>query len=130
MPTYEERLEQAWIDCLKMWKWIDRNINTAKHELSLTKIAHVSEFKRWYLAKHDKIKPLTHHCYFCHFQATEASKHNGPRLYHEGLIMHCPGCPGNLVDPEFNCERGATWYSDPHEFYKRLCRLNTERKRK
>lgn len=114
--------DNVWKECLAMWKWIADDPHWLLglcHKVGITKTKRI-----WFGFQHPKME-LTHDCFFC-----EAVNRKGgwahPRQMGDGS---CVGCPGRLVDPEFNCEaEGKEWYKNPVEFYKELKRLDRKRR--
>ena len=103
-------LNQTWKNCLRMWKWIDKEYICGMD---------VEVMKCDWL---DKYKPdLCHasNCFFCQY----ASEHNK-----EGDVL-CVNCPGRLVSKFFNCTNKSYHYlRHPKKFYKKLLELDAKRK--
>ncbi len=97
-------LNQVWIECLAMWKWI--------YEVYDGSVS-VVDLKMRYSRKH-KV-PM---CSFCSYN----------RTYGDTDEILCTKCPGNLVDPTFNCHNDEyNYYDKPKEFYKKLLSMNKKR---
>jgi len=93
-------LDEIWILCLQMWKWISEVYDGT---------ASVCTLKHCWL-KANGFEGLTVYgnCFFCN--------------YDPGL---CKNCPGRLVDADFSCINPAYPYeTNPVAFYKKLLRLN------
>ena len=105
-------LNQAWTQCLRMWKWIDKQFEESS---GVT----VSALKcRWLKENGYADECIVNDCFFCDYDVE-----NGNGL--------CSLCPGELVNKRFNCENVTyDWYSKPRKFYKKLLELNKKRKAK
>ena len=104
-------LNETWVQCLKMWKWIAKI-----HEDGDS----VCDLKGHWLFAHGFNRVVYHYCFFCDW-----SRHHGARSC-TGLMSsdHC-NCPAGKIDPEFICNsRGYNYDRKPDEFYHKLVELN------
>ena len=103
----ERTLNQTWILCLRMWRWITKTKAENPRRW-------ISTLKRQWLHE-NQIKIVgDHDCFFCEWIDDGSS---------------CARCPGRLIDFNFNCHREAYHYvRKPAAFYKELLRLNRIRK--
>jgi len=114
-------LNQAWIECLKMWKWI---IGRKSGGL-------ITELKTEYLCEKNIRSGLKNNCFFCEYAVQNGgyadieNKHRKAKYF-----VLCSQCPGYLVSKTFSCEGFKyTWYENPNKFYKKLLQLNQKRKK-
>lgn len=103
-------LDETWVECLKMTKWLSENYDA--------EIDDIDERKIYYLAcvchmDGDDFPALQ--CFFCN--------------YTNGYSGCKKSCPGKLVDPAFSCTlgKGPHYISDPIGFHENLLRLNAIR---
>lgn len=104
-------LNQTWILCLRMWRWIAKVRQTPRYRRY-----DVHRLKEIWLRKNGfKPENMRAWCFFCDYK---------------GLWLLCEhACPGALVDPDFNCCMDNHHFeTKPVEFYKELLRLNRIRK--
>lgn len=104
-------LDQTWVLCLRMWKWI------AKVRKSWQS---VNELKKEWRRKHGfSVSHLSSgNCFFCN----SAGYKN---------FDYCVQCPGRKVDKDFDCMHNEYSYDkNPKAFYAELLRLNKIRKGK
>lgn len=95
-------LNQTWILCLRMFRWIIKQENV-EERIGTLKYQWISDNGFGYVPAH---------CFFCDFGKGS-----------------CRKCPGKLVDPNFQCTAPDYHYSlKPKAFYKELLRLNRIRK--
>lgn len=105
--TFSEEceLDEAWKQCLEMWKWIagqDGEVTTLKEE---------------WMRQTDNYGRIRDNCYFCHYSADDGDE------------CDCYHCPGVLVDPTFNCHYPTYHYEySPLEFYQKLLELDAIRR--
>lgn len=93
-------LDDIWIECLRMWKWIDEKIGK-KEDYDSDDLR-----ENW-----GKINGYIAGCFFCEWACRNGSS--------------CNSCPGKLVDSEFNCfYRTYSYCNYPHKFYQKLVRLH------
>ena len=107
-------LNQTWILCLQMWRWIAKVWDVEKN---------VGELKIQWLREHGFPSNLSdgiyNSCFFCEYNVKR--KHG----------LACRNCPGVLVNKYFTCGNEAYNYeTNPAGFYKELLRLNRIRKAK
>ena len=99
------KLNRAWKNCLRMWKWIAEVYDG---------IICVDDLKKQWLKKHRFIKDIYNSCFFC--------------KYTDNKNNDCKNCPAVLVDEDFNCCSKEYGYSDkPKAFYAEILRLNAIR---
>lgn len=102
-------LNQTWILCLRMWRWITKEWTG--------RISVVSLKQQWLKANGFTKENILTNCFFCDFQNNDDGDGS------------CLKCPGRLVDSGFQCENNAYhYYEKPIAFYKELLRLNRIRK--
>ncbi len=94
-------LDETWVLCLAMWKWIAKEARTGKMACTL---------KAEWIKKHS-FKAVWANCFFCDW----STKHGG----------NC-NCPAKKIDTSFHCEHNEEyrWYNKPIAFYKKLLALN------
>lgn len=107
-------LNQTWRLCLKMWKWIAKQIRDGS-KLSVDKL------KRKWLKTHTK-DAITNDCYFCEYDQLHSTKRDGPN--------GC-NCPGNRIEKDFGCMNSDYHFEHkPLKFYAKLLELDKKRKAK
>lgn len=100
-------LNQTWILCLRMWRWIVKQIEKGS-EFSIVALK-----SRWLRRNGFEDNNVAGDCFFC------------------DTASSCSSCPGRLVDPDFDCDAAAYDYlTNPTGFLKELLRLNRIRKGK
>ena len=106
-------LNQTWVLCLRMWRWIAKVWQTPRYRQY-----NIKKLKKIWLRKNGFPKScLRGDCFFCEHKNIC------------GRDFCDDGCPGSFVDPDFNCCNSDYHYADkPVEFYKELLRLNRIRK--
>ena len=103
-------LDEMWNRCLAMWRWIVAQIE-AGSDLQVTTL------KTEWLKANDPDAMLSSECYFCQWVCEHPS------------LMTCSGCPGTLVDPQFDCtDPDYHWREHPQRFLVTLEELNIKRK--
>ena len=103
-------LNQIWILCLRMWRWIAKvwtlggpSVHTLKRQWLKNNGFTGSGF-------------IDANCFFCDYN-------------HQLVVEGCGSCPGHLVDSSFSCGSATYDYeTNPVAFYKELLRLNRIRK--
>ena len=99
-------LNQTWILCLRMWRWIAKV--WTPNGLSVCELK-----SQWVIDNGFRNYEVYGNCFFC------------------SLAESCWECPGRLIDPDFSClNRDYDYEEKPVEFYKELLRLNRIRKAK
>ena len=102
-------LNQTWILCIRMWRWIVKNLGKGRGILGLK--------KQW--LSENGFKDVKTNCFFCDFVNTYSER------------LDCSKCPGTLIDPAFHCMNSAYDYSAKSgAFLEELLRLNRIRKGK
>ena len=100
-------LNQTWILCLRMWRWIAAIKAKGSRRW-------VTTLKRQWLRENGIRIKGDHDCFFCEYNNREDV---------------CVNCPGRLVDYDFSCHREVyEYFKRPVPFYKELLRLNRIRK--
>lgn len=105
-------LNQTWVLCLRMWRWIDKEWEKGSKRKTI-----ISGLKKAWLRDNgfEVSDNESKNCFFC--------------LYTDEIS--CKHCPGVLVDPHFRCDNlDYCWYKKPPAFYQELLRLNRIRKGK
>lgn len=98
-------LNQTWVLCLLMWRWIAANWKEGDD---------VEILKAKWLYDNGFLD-LEGNCFFCEWDSG----------------CSCRRCPGKLVDFIFICDKpDYCYYKKPKDFYKELLRLNRIRKGK
>ena len=98
-------LNNAWRECLAMYKWVAGCWLLTGDPVSSLK-------RRWLKAHGYKQDELSGDCFFCEYDV----RHRG-----EG----CKNCPAVLVDEDFKCVTPThRWCTKPVEFYLKMGRLN------
>lgn len=106
-------LNQTWILCLRMWRWIAKVWQTPRYRRY-----DVIALKEIWTEKNGFYR-VQAACFFCDYD------------YKKTDVPNCEDCPGALIDPDFNCtEHNYNYGTKPVEFYKELLRLNRIRKAK
>ncbi len=102
-------LNQTWVLCLRMWRWIAKVWQTPRYRRY-----GVIDLKMIWLRK-NRFRYIRADCFFCGYKGSD---------------LRCDSnCPGSLVNSEFSCCSDDYHYEDkPIEFYKELLRLNRIRK--
>lgn len=105
-------LNQTWVICLRMWRWIAKNWKPGNS---------VRYLKRKWLYnngfKNKKYRPAKN-CFFCDYNKRRS----------DGT---CENCPAVLVDSKFHCSNIDYSYDNrPKEFYQKLLELNRIRKQR
>jgi len=104
-------LAKTWQECLRMWKWIDKQIEKDKD-------LYAGDLK-WQWLRENSIGTLHMGCFFCEYDLRESGED------------HCISCPGKLINKRFECERVTyCWADKPRKFYQKLLQLNAKRKAK
>lgn len=104
-------LNQTWILCLRMWRWIAKMIREG------AKVNVLRLKSKWFYD--NGFKDVMDDCFFCAFTLSKRDSSS------------CKRCPGKLVDRTFSCTNSDYCYNDkPVAFYKELLRLNRIRKGK
>ena len=104
-------LNETWIECLKMWKWIAGQKRKGD-------INSVCSLKRQWLKNNGYCADsVSGNCFFCEY-ANE-----------RGQL--CVLCPGKIIDRKFSCSNSDyDYFYRPADFYKKLKRLNKIRLKK
>lgn len=106
-------LDETWALCLKMWKWIAKEVRAAN---KAEKPWDVSELK-WDWCKKHRYRRLYYYCFFCEY--VEKRKYKCCR---ENISLLCPP---RKIDKDFNCQKKAYQFEKhPIKFYKKLVELN------
>ena len=101
----KKTLNQTWILCLQMWRWIAKRWKGNDGDVWGLKY-------KW--LKENGFTRVQGACFFCNFAGDD-----------------CDLCPGYLVDSSFMCSNDSYDYeSNPVAFYQELLRLNRIRKKK
>ncbi len=109
-------LDETWVLCLKMWKWIARQVRAA---IKAGKTWSVIELKNEWLSNHGlACNNIEHDCFFCEY----ARKRNP---YKEIRGAGCNLCPAKKIVKDFQCVDYLYDYeNNPIAFYKRIFQLN------
>ncbi len=109
-------LDETWVLCLKMWKWIAKEVRVA---IKAEKEWNVDNLKAKWLRKHgfnpDKVEQ---ECFFCEWGVLKEGR---ARTWYR----YCPHCPAVKVDSDFGCSEPEYAHTErPTLFYKKLLALN------
>ena len=102
-------LDQTWIKCLKMWKWVVKHHHKNRDDVinlkySYLKMCHIEPYQ------------ISNLCYFCNVAISAG--------------YACENCPGKLVDPIFNCRNPKYNYcKKPEKFLAKLKQLNKQKRK-
>ena len=108
-------LDQTWIQCLKMWKWIAEEVRRLDR---LNKMWDVNALKEQWLNENG-FGAINEECFFCEY----AIKARNRSI--KGWDTICPYCPAEKVDSSFSCTRdGHDYKYEPLNFLEELLRLN------
>ena len=111
-------LDRAWVNCLRMWKWIIDNLPDGFSKASDDCKDYIIDHLKHDWLKDNKFKKrISQDCFLCEYD----NKHKG----------NCNSCPALLAHPEraFDCTNLDYNYTyDPLLFYKELIRRNARRK--
>ncbi len=101
-------LNETWVLCLKMWKWLIEQIEAGD-------TSSVPDLKIKWVKKHGiKKNSIDANCHFCEYN-TKAG----------GRYPNCKYCPGKKIAKDFFCEHEDYYYqNNPIAFYKKLVELN------
>ena len=117
-------LNQTWVLCLRMWRWIAHKWEEGDVVWKLK--------DQWLIDNGYSDIDLQHDCFFCEWAVLQRlSKRNeiqkrSEYIHGQGCKKWCPGCK---VDSEFNCRNSKYNYDlKPKAFYAELLRLNQIRK--
>jgi len=121
-------LSKTWKECLRMWKWIDKEVQKEFQGTGVG-IPTVDDLKEKWIRCYapNYREKLKHDCFFCEF----AVQNDGLMDKKTPLrkIRTCSQCPGRLINRQFRCEFVSySWYQNPRKFYKKLVQLNAKRK--
>ncbi len=109
-------LDRAWINCIRMWKWISENLPRGFKRLSVVnKEEEIKILKTKWLDENRFENHLQHSCFFCDYD----SRHGN----------NCDFCPARLVDESFHCNSHKEYshIRNPQEFYREITELNSKR---
>ncbi len=103
-------LDQTWVLCLKMWKWIAKEVKAGKTR-------DVDGLKKEWLQKHGFRDILAHDCFFCQYSNSRTKD------------MSCRLCPAKkTAGKEYHCNDPDALFpcfsTHPIAFYKKLLALN------
>ena len=113
----EPGVREAWIDCLRMWKWISENLPDGFSEsVEDIKDFVIESLKRQWLRKNKFTKPFPNNCFFCAYDGKHGNE--------------CESCPARLVRRHFHCtDSGYNYAYEPVKFYNLLVELDKKRRR-
>ncbi len=107
----ELTLDEIWILCLQMWKWIAGQARKGRTKTGALK-------EEWFLEHDWNHRELFSNCFFCEWNRNNNNNEN------------CSECPGKKIDENFYCEDVEyDYYDRPIKFYQNLVRLNKIRKK-
>ncbi len=108
-------LNETWVLCLAMWKWIAEQVKKGEVD--------VKGLKEQWLKEHGFGKIyIPENCFFCAHA----------RRYDNEKVCGCAKkmCPGALVNKRFSCTNKTYNYEiKPIAFYNKLVSLNSKRKK-
>ena len=120
-------LNQTWVLCLRMWKWIASVWKKGDD---------VNDLKREWLTKNGYKANgifIWNDCFFCEWAVLQRpSKKDYPKdEKHFVKGSGCRNCPGRKINRRFNCDCAKYDYRyNPVSFYAEILRLNRIRKGK
>ena len=102
-------LDETWVLCLKMWKWIAKEVRADKKAGKDS----VNALKQEWAEKHE-FENIHQDCFFCEY----AQRRDG--------LQDCRLCPAKRVDKDFHCMDAyeCCFCCYPIAFYKKLLELN------
>jgi hypothetical protein len=109
-------LAKTWQECLRMWKYVVKNLKRGESG------SIVVDLKKAYLKKRgiDRDSVLST-CFFCQYAKEQARS--------AGEWSTCEYCPGRLVDESFDCQDFYyDYYDRPCTFYRKLLQLDKKRR--
>ncbi len=100
-------LDETWVFCLKMWKWIAKEARAGKDD-------RIESLKREWLNKNGFSDiHVWGTCFFCEYSVRRTNPNT------------CRLCPAKRVNKVFSCyDEKYCWQTSPLKFYKKLCELN------
>ncbi len=109
-------LDQTWVQCLKMWKWIAMKVRAA---IKAGESWDVDKLKIEWLTKHGfNPKTVFEQCFFCEWGTRKEVRKTT-------WYYLCPHCPAVKIDSDFLCGEGEYSYEEyPIAFYAELRRLH------
>ena len=114
MKTKKLTLDETWVLCLSMWRWI------AEQKRAGNTIG-IDILKSDWLDKNWAGKEIRSDCFFCDWAIRHAK-----RVKPES--GGCPDCPGVFVDRQFDCaDKNYNFFSKPIAFYNKFVSLNRKR---
>ena len=99
-------LDQTWVLCLKMWKWIAKEVRAGNS-------TNVDALKKEWCEKNGFAAiEIKYCCFFCE--------------YDRRGICECDRCPARKIDKAFKCYVDSSYHylEFPLKFYKTICQLN------
>jgi len=110
-------LDKTWEECLRMWKWIDSEVEESYDDESP-----VEALKEDWMEKHGH--DIVYNCFFCEYAKVKSGVKN---FYYGNDACH-DFCPVLEVDPDFDCcDDDCNFESNPKAFYRKLVELNKKR---
>lgn len=108
-------LKKTWEYCLAMWKWIAKEWQKGRRD--------ISRLKEEWCIEHG-FDDIDNDCFFCHYQMTHFQR----KKFNIKPKSECPRCPGVEVAPQFDCY-SSRWDTDPVKFYRILKRMYGRKKK-
>lgn len=114
------KLDETWVECIKMWRWVVKRVGKTEFN--------ASQLKWQYIEEHFPGLALDCDCFFCEY-AVRAENKSYKRY---GVDKEtCNYCPGKKVDKDFSCMNPKYRYSvRPNAFLKELLRLDRLRRKR
>lgn len=118
-------LEQTWVACLKMWRWVCKEV---KRRNITPSVSSITSLKYEWLRNKGYITPVDS-CFFCDYDYRyEADCRLCPAGRMEGGYEFWCELNRNPSDNDDWCD--FAWFIDPHAFLRKLKSLNRKRKAK
>lgn len=110
-------LDQTWVECLKMWRWIVRQVKVAKAKRGSWG---TDGLKQQWLAAHGyEPSKISSTCFFCDWD---------DKYIASGC---CSRCPAVMIEKDWTCSEARHYYlCKPIAFLAELNRLNRIRLKK
>ena len=112
MKAKKLTLNETWRLCLKMWKWIAKQVRAGNQKS-------IESLKVKWLENNWAGGQVRAYCFFCEYTTTH---------FREGENVGCAICPAKLVDKQFDCvDTDYNFSRCPIPFYNKLVSLNRKR---
>jgi hypothetical protein len=122
-------LSEAWVNTVRMWKWISEAIKAKKYdELSSCELeAMIVDLKNeWLRTNYPIQRKILHNCLMCHFGTFDKYDPPGTKCKDWSPDQNCDLCPLRVASGELSwrCFEDRHHYArEPLEFYNEVLRL-------